>query len=324
MPAFNAERYIKESIECVLNQTLRNIELVIVDDHSTDNTWETISEIAASDERCIVYRLDQNSGSAKYPRDLAVSKSRAPLICWVDSDDRIAPDYLEQLLNKLETADAEIVCSQMVAFDNDMPCRYTLPRQGFDYNRTMSGKKAVMLTIGIQWQINVNGFLIKKNLWENTAHYLNREIIQMNADDFASREMLLHSGKVAFSSATYYYRLHQQSITKAISHKLFEPLITDKMVIRMFENHFTDGSDQLSKAWNQYFAHWIQMMRKFVVNNDRLSEDSRIRALQLLKEHKREFGITRILKDQILSPNQKILLLLPFEISMKIIKIINT
>ncbi|WP_300851326.1 glycosyltransferase family 2 protein [uncultured Rikenella sp.] len=324
MPAFNAGEYIQESVECVLKQTLENIELVIVDDCSTDNTWEIISKIAASDPRCVVYRLEKNSGSAKYPRDLAVSRSRASLICWVDSDDKIAPDYLEQLLRKQETADADVVCSRMVAFDEETPCRYTLPRRGFDYDRIMPGKEAVMLTIGVSWSLNVNGFLVRKSLWEHTAHYLNREVVQMNADDFASREMLLHAGKVAFCPVAYYYRLHQQSITKAISHKLFEPLITDQMVIRMFERHYPAGSDQLSRAWNQYFGHWILMMRNFVVKNDRFSADSRVRARALLKEHKRQFGFRRISKDRMLTLKEKMLLLLPFGISTRIIKIINT
>ena len=144
----------------------------------------------------------------------------------------------------------------------------------------------------------MNGFLAKREIWTSTEHFLDRSVVQMNADDYASREILLASSKVAFCNVEYYYRLHQQSITKAISHKLFEPLITDWMVIGLLKRYFNTGSAEIAEAWNQYFFHWISMMRLYVLNKNNLQKQSHEIAKKLLKEHKRKFPIMRILKEK--------------------------
>lgn len=323
MPAFNADKHIQSSVECILHQTIKDIELIIVDDHSTDNTWEIISKIANEDSRCRIFRLENNSGSAKYPRDYAVMESRGEFICWIDADDIISEDYIERLIKRQKITHADIVCSKMVAFDENNNIIYTLPAESFNHEQIIGGREAVMYTIGTEWTINVNGFLAKKQLWCSTKHFLNRDVAQMNADDYASREMLLNSKIVAFDEAEYHYRLHSQSITKAISHKLFEPLITDKMVIDLFCKEFGNNI-QTRQAWSQYFSHWISMMRIFVLRHHELSTNSRNISISLLKEHKKFFDFMFIFRCKELSIQQKLLLLLPFNVAMFIIKRVNS
>ena len=323
MPVFNAEKYIEESARCILSQTLQNIELVIVDDCSQDNTWSIIQEISKKDERCRCFQLDKNSGSAKYPRDFAAKMSAGSFVCWIDADDKVSSNYIEQLVRRQEETQADIVCSKMLAFEPNGNIVYTLPRENFNYGQILDGKKAVMLTIGKEWQISVNGFLAKRETWTSTEHFLDRSVVQMNADDYASREMLLASERVAFSDVEYHYRLHQQSITKAISHKLFEPLITDRMVIGLLKRYFDTESTEVAEAWSQYFFHWISMMRVFVLNKHKFKEQSHDIAKGLLKEHKSSFPVMRILKERKLPFAQRVLLLLPFGITELIVKKIN-
>ena len=323
MPVFNAGTYIRESIQCILSQTLQNIELVIVDDCSQDETWSIIQEMSLKDERCRCFRLDKNSGSAKYPRDYAAKMSMGDFVCWIDADDKVPSNYIELLIKRQKETQADIVCSKMLAFEPKGNIVYTLPRDNFNYEQVLDGKKAVILTIGKEWQISVNGFLTRKEIWTSTEHFLDKSIVQMNADDYASREMLLASSKVAFCDAEYYYRLHQQSITKAISHKLFEPLITDKMVIDLLGRYFSAKSIEIAEAWSQYFFHWISMMRIFVLNKHKFKEQSHDIAKGLLKEHKRNFPITRIIKEKKVPYTQKALLILPFGITELIVKKIN-
>ena len=324
MPAFNAADYIKVSVDSILQQTLHNIELIIVDDCSTDDTWRIISKIALKDSRCRVFRMEENSGSAKYPRDMAVSLAKSDLICWIDSDDMIAPDYLEKMYTRMTETGSDMVCSKMIASDERGKCIYTLPREDFDYERVWSGRDAVMLTIGIKWHINMNGCLVKKEIWKSTTYYLNKDFVHMNADDFASREMILNSRTVASVSVPYYYRIHSQAITKMLSYKLFEPLITDRLVIQLITKHFGKETEQVSEAWNQYFLHWISMMRVYAMKSNQLTERGRAIALGLLKEHKQVFQLRELLKSQQVSFNKKILIMLPLDISMLIIKRINS
>lgn len=167
MPAYNAAEYIKESVSSIMNQSLSDIEIIVVDDCSTDDTWNIVSELADTDNRIKTSRLDKNSGSAKYPREVAVDMAAADWICWIDADDIVPADYLEKLYSRQQKTNADIVCSQMIAFQNDINnVQYALPGLSLHNNgdRIISGREAIMKTIG-KWQLNANGFLVKKRLW---------------------------------------------------------------------------------------------------------------------------------------------------------------
>ena len=175
MPVFNAETYIRESVQCILSQTLKDLELVIVDDCSQDNTWNIIQEISQKDGRCRCFQLDKNSGSAKYPRDFAAKMSVGNFVCWIDADDKVPSNYIERLVKRQEETQADIVCSKMLAFDSNDNIIYTLPRENFNYGLILDGKKAVMLTIGKEWRISVNGFMSKREIWTSTEHFLDKK-----------------------------------------------------------------------------------------------------------------------------------------------------
>lgn len=99
MPAYNREKYIEEAIEAVLTSTFTDFELIIVDDHSTDNTLEIAHRYAASDGRIRVYRNEKNL--EQFPsRNKAASMARGTIIFCADSDDTIEPDALEYVVKQ--------------------------------------------------------------------------------------------------------------------------------------------------------------------------------------------------------------------------------
>lgn len=98
MPAYNSARYIAESIESVLAQTYRNLELLIVDDGSSDNTGSIAMHYAAADPRIKVIRLLDNNGPG-VARNVAILRSRGRWIAFCDSDDRWLPNKLEKQIN---------------------------------------------------------------------------------------------------------------------------------------------------------------------------------------------------------------------------------
>lgn len=86
MPAYNTEKYIVEAIESILNQTFTDFEFIIVDDGSTDKTWEIIQNYAKKDSRIIALRNKENL-RISMNRNKLVSLSRGKYIVWQDSDD---------------------------------------------------------------------------------------------------------------------------------------------------------------------------------------------------------------------------------------------
>ncbi|WP_330636932.1 sugar transferase [Mogibacterium sp.] len=93
MPSYNTAPYISSSIQSVINQTYNNWELIIVDDCSTDNTEDVLSEI--KDERIRFFKNEKNSGAA-VSRNKALREAKGQWVAFLDSDDLWMPDKLEK------------------------------------------------------------------------------------------------------------------------------------------------------------------------------------------------------------------------------------
>lgn len=97
IPAFNSGSTIENCISSVLNQTLRNLEVVVVDDCSKDDTSVRVNQIAEKDGRIVLYRNSINKG-AGYCRNLGLEKSKGEYIYFLDSDDFIPGDDILKTL----------------------------------------------------------------------------------------------------------------------------------------------------------------------------------------------------------------------------------
>lgn len=98
MPAYNASETIVNSINSVVNQTYQNWELIIVDDHSVDNTRLKIKTVFGNESRIILYESRVNSGTSA-SRNIALRLSTGRYITFLDSDDILESNYLESQLN---------------------------------------------------------------------------------------------------------------------------------------------------------------------------------------------------------------------------------
>jgi glycosyltransferase involved in cell wall biosynthesis len=102
MPVYNAENYLRKSVDSVLRQSYRQLELVIVDDCSHDRSWQLIGEYAA-DRRVTAIRQERNGGVA-VARNTGLAAARGSYVAFLDSDDWWHPRKLElQLAQMLET-----------------------------------------------------------------------------------------------------------------------------------------------------------------------------------------------------------------------------
>ncbi len=95
MPAYNSSQYIGESIESVLNQTYSDLELLITDDNSGDNTCAIIEEYMKKDTRIRLFRHKENQGGA-LARSTAIDNANGRFIAFCDSDDLWVPEKLEK------------------------------------------------------------------------------------------------------------------------------------------------------------------------------------------------------------------------------------
>jgi hypothetical protein len=101
MPAFNAAPWIEEALSALRKETLNNIEIIVIDDGSTDGTAEIIARVAQEDWR-VVALFRQRRGQVA-ARNIGLAAASADLIAHMDADDRTAPDRLETLRAQLES-----------------------------------------------------------------------------------------------------------------------------------------------------------------------------------------------------------------------------
>jgi glycosyltransferase involved in cell wall biosynthesis len=116
MCTYNGERFIKEQIDSILNQTYQNFELIITDDCSTDNTINILNEYALKDKRIIIYKNEINLGFLKN-FEKAISLCNGDYIALADQDDIWKPIKLEAFLNNIK--DNVLIYSDAIHIDKD-------------------------------------------------------------------------------------------------------------------------------------------------------------------------------------------------------------
>lgn len=115
IPVYNVEKYLRRCLDSVVNQTLRDIEIICVDDGSTDGSSSILASYAMRDAR--VFVVEQPCSGAGPARNLGMSRAHGEYLDFVDADDFLAPDTLERRLACAEETRADIVISGFCRYD---------------------------------------------------------------------------------------------------------------------------------------------------------------------------------------------------------------
>ena len=118
IPVYNTAGYVRKTIESVLGQSYENLEIVITDDCSTDNTYEICCEYAKKDDRIRLERNDRNSGIGE-TRNISLKRATGDYLMFMDGDDFIDKNTVKDCLNKLADTDAQIVTFPYMDWDSD-------------------------------------------------------------------------------------------------------------------------------------------------------------------------------------------------------------
>ena len=125
VPLYNAKNYVKLTVDSILDQTLKNIEVVIVDDCSTDGSLELCRELYAHDERVKIVQQPQNMGVGA-ARNAGIRSASGDYIAFVDSDDELLPDALASMFDTAHKHNADVLHNTAIIFpiphgDGEMP-----------------------------------------------------------------------------------------------------------------------------------------------------------------------------------------------------------
>ena len=220
--AYNARKYLRECLDSLIAQTIRDIRIVCIDDASTDSTPAILSEYAKRDDRVIVLRCDVNSGQA-VARNVGIKVADSDYITMVDADDRLSADALEQAVSVLDAnADTGSVLFRLVYFDNESEWPYPM-RSDKD---VWSGQEAFELSL--DWSIH-GLYVSRTDLFRRFPYDTSCRLF---SDDNTTRMHYLNSGTVRMCGGVYYYRQHGESMTNSISARRLDLLEANASMAR--------------------------------------------------------------------------------------------
>jgi len=205
VPCFNTGHLINKCIESLINQTFKNIEIILVDDGSTDNTFDVLTKFAFSDERIKVIQQD-NAGIA-YARFFGASKATSDIITFVDSDDFIDLNCIEDAVECFSKGADGVLYSLAYEYIDGRKC---IP---FTYQISfpLTGNELIAATIP-SWKSSTNGFFNKEAFF-NAFKLVT--LVSTNSDEVIQRLVYKNLLRVDKISSNYYYVQYPDSTSKS-------------------------------------------------------------------------------------------------------------
>lgn len=185
IPVYNAESHLAECLRSVCGQTLRNIEIICVNDGSSDGSLQILNEFAQNDSRLTV--ITQENAGAGAARNHGMRKARGKYLSFLDADDFFEPEMLEKAFCKAESDSADIVVFKADFYDDKRqsyyPCNYSLREKMLPPQRPFSGtdveRDIFEVIVGWAWDklflaefIRENGILFQEQRTSNDLMFV--------------------------------------------------------------------------------------------------------------------------------------------------------
>ena len=230
VPAYNIEKYIANTVESIRNQTYKNLEIVLVDDGSSDNSGKILEEIAARDSRIQV--IHQENGGVSSARISGIKMASGDWIGFVDGDDFIEPDMYDIILKNAIKHQADIShCGYQMVF----PSRV-------DYYH--NSKKLVVQNHETGLYDILGGDYVEPGLWNKLYKAsIVKSVINQNLIDLSikiNEDLLMNyyffklsNTSVFYDICPYHYVLRKGSAatSKVNKNKLYDPIKVQKIIL---------------------------------------------------------------------------------------------
>lgn len=203
MPVYNTADYLAESISTIVRQTLRNIEILIIDDGSTDNSLEVMRQFQKHDSRIRVFSQENKGVSAA--RNLGISNSLGKYIYFMDSDDLLDERALAECFYKSEEEDLDLLFFDADVFGADSSRRFNYKRTHLLVGDICSGRKTLERLFEIEgFHVSPCLNFIKNSYLKRTELLFHPGII--HEDELFTLELFLYAERVSFINQCYFKR----------------------------------------------------------------------------------------------------------------------
>ena len=206
VPVYNVEPYIGKCLASLCRQTYHNIEIVVVDDGSLDNSVEIIHDFMERDSR--IRYLKRINGGLGAARNTGIENSQGEYICFVDSDDWVSEDYVEKFVSTSMEDESDVVISNIRYVYEDDSIKPRTPH--IDSHEIITAREALSREfIGAQYKCHApNKFCKREIFMKYNIRFPDGKLYE---DVFTTYKMLMYASKVSLIPDFTYFYLQSRS-----------------------------------------------------------------------------------------------------------------
>lgn len=237
IPVYNVENYLQKCLDSVINQSLKDIEIICINDGSTDSSLNILKSYASQDNRIII--IDKPNEGQGIARNLGIDKAKGDYISFIDPDDYIELDMYEKMINQAKNLNSDIVICDLIKVDEKT-------KQSKDFNFFIEAKTVIKTKkIKVVPNKNISRDIIDKTLLVSPCYSWNKiyktSLLKDNKIYFSNRRIyedcifILKSHILAqnisyINKAFYNYFIRKTSTIRSSSSKLNEIIKTIKEI----------------------------------------------------------------------------------------------
>ncbi len=307
IPTYNSETYLKQAIDSVLNQTYKNIELIIVDDNSQDGTRQIVLDYAKKDERVKHYFFEENKGPG-IARNFGLTKATGHYLTLVDHDDFQELNRYELMINKLEKDNTDACVTYSYDYIQDTKTF----RENIAFIKEGNYKVSRKIYNEIKYSFIAPWHKIIKTKHVKDSHLSFAEE-GVKFDDLMFHALFIMSAK-SFSvieQRLYYHRYFEKSITYNNTNHFFttkDLLSSFKQTLQKAEKHNIDKQKVydyylplLEKSYKRLAKEDLAKIKEDICKYFKLANKThRLRSMQVKRILRQAFNLIK--KDKKLKP----------------------
>lgn len=291
VPVYNVEQYLERCVDSIINQTYTNLEIILVNDGSTDNSGKLCDELAKKDERIRV--IHKENGGLSDARNRGIDESESDLVGFIDSDDYIDSDMYEVLLKNLNDTDADLSMCALYDVYNNTPEVQVTNKETWE----LSSEQAIKMVMEAKiLSVTAVNKLYRKSLFTD----LKFEVGKIAEDAFIMIKLLDKCEKIVATNEKKYYYVHRENsiTTQKFSTKFLNVIEAYEQNSNIILEKYPKLKDVAQTRMNWAYFYVLDRLLLDDNYNDKELEN---KLISYLKNHRKD-----ILNDPLFTKGRKI------------------